>query len=192
MPFKSNSRPVLVALLLMTVLTSSCVSHYTNVSDDVAVPYAAKSPVGFKVYDRVKMSGAGPRAVVTTLRQHEFFRDAVQSYDIGIAEKGIFVEVTPKYQEPSFMALVFGYFSLSTLTILPAISDEDGFDLRFEVYRDGKQVMSREYPARRFMVMWIATLPFYWLNGLAASEEEAFAAITQQFLIDAQPVLSQP
>lgn len=183
-----NAFVSIVALLVL----SGCVSHYTNVSDQVAAPYAAKSHVGFKVYDRVKMSGAGPRAVVETLRQHEFFRDAVQSYDIGISEKGIFVEVTPKYQEPSFMALLFGYFSLSTLTILPAVSDEDGFDLRFEVYRDGKQVLSREYPARRFMVMWIGTLPFYWLNGLAASEADAFAAVTQQFLIDAQPVLSQP
>lgn len=174
-----------VALLAL----SGCVSHYTNVSDGVAKPYAATSPVSFKVYDRVRMSGDGPQAVVTTLKQHEFFREAVQSYDIGISANGTFVEVTPLYREPSFMAMLFGYFSLSTLTILPAISDEDGFDLRFEVYREGKMVFSREYETRRFMVLWAGTLPFLWANWLTASEEDAFAAVTQQFLMDAQAVL---
>lgn len=178
----------LVALLLL----SGCVSHYTNLSDDLAAPYPARSPVQFKVHDRVRMSGEGPAAVVATLRQHEFFRAAVERYELGVSEQGIFVEVTPVYQEPSFLALVFGYFSLSTLTILPATSDEDGFDLRFEVFRDGKLVLGREYPVRRFMVMWIGTLPFIWLNSFTASEAEAFAAITQQFLIDAEPVLSRP
>lgn len=182
---------VIVCFCAMLLL-SGCISHYTNVSDDLAAPYAAKSPVGFKVYDRVRMSGAGPSAVVSTLKQHEYFKNAVQSYEVGVPERGIFVEVTPIYQEPSFMALFFGNFSLSTLTILPAISDEDGFDLRFEVFREGKLVLSREYPARRFMVMWIGTLPFFWLNSLATSEADAFAAITQEFLRDAAPVLSRP
>lgn len=178
-----------VVLLLLTLLMSGCVSHYKNVQDEAAASYTATLPVSFKVLDRVTMSGDGPKAVARTLKQHEFFRDAVQRYAVGIAGDGVFVDVTPAYREPSSMALLFGYFSLSTLTILPAISDEDGFDLRFEVYRDGKLVLSREYETRRFMVLWLGTLPFLWLNWLTTSEEEAFAAMTQQFLIDAQPVL---
>lgn len=180
-----------MSCVLALLALSGCVSHYTRVSDQVAVAYTASTPVRYKVYDRVRMSGDGPMAVSTALQQHAFFREAIQSYDIGISSEGVFVEVTPTYQEPSFMAILFGYFSMSTLTILPAFSNEDGFDLRFDVYREGKMIFSRKYETRRFMMLWAGTLPFLWLNEFTASEEEAFAAVTQQFLMDAQAVLAK-
>src|SRR5689334_13228972 len=52
-------------------------------------------------------------------------------------EKGLYVEVVTKWKPLTMPALIFGYISVSTLTLLPAWSTNDGYDVKYNVYING-------------------------------------------------------
>jgi hypothetical protein len=82
--------------------------------------------------------------------------------------------------------MAFGYLSAITFTILPAWSTKDGYDLYFELYRDDIKVKTFDYRIKRVGGVWIALLPFVWVNFLTNSEEDAFEAATYQFFRDVE------
>lgn len=104
---------------------------------------------------------------------------AVSSQGSG---KGPFLKVTIKQLPPSAAAAVFGYLSYATLTVLPFWSLNDGSSLLFEFYQNGELVRSKEYLIQRRTFVWLAMLPFVWVNGLTPSEQQAFANVTRDFL----------
>jgi hypothetical protein len=105
-------------------------------------------------------------------------------------EKGLYVEVETKWKRMSLPAVVFGYISLSTLTILPAWSTQDGYLVNYHVYVNGKEQQSFNYEITRKAGVWIVLLPFAWLNLITYDEVDAFQATTNQFFMDARQYLT--
>lgn len=101
-------------------------------------------------------------------------------------DEGIFIDVHVEAVLPSNPALVFGYISVSTLTILPFWSTQDGSEIIITVYEDGQRLKGFDYSVRRKGFVWILMLPLIWVNAFTPNEAEAFEAITNQFFIDYQ------
>jgi hypothetical protein len=105
--------------------------------------------------------------------------------------KGLYIEVEAKWKPVTLPALIFGYLSVSTLTLLPAWSTKDGYLVKYDVYLDGEKKETYHYEITRKAGIWIGLLPFSWVNFITYSEEDAFEAITYQFIHDAQPYLTK-
>jgi hypothetical protein len=105
-------------------------------------------------------------------------------------EKGFFVEVETHWKPMTMPALVFGYLSLSTLTILPAWSTHDGYIVKYKVFIDGNKKETYDYEITRKVGLWLGLIPFAWANFITYSEKDAFTATTYQFIHDAQPYLA--
>ncbi len=90
---------------------------------------------------------------------------------------------------PSVPAAGFGYLSFSMLTLLPAWSTQDGYEVIFEVHRDGKRLRSFDYSFQRGSFVWLPMVLFIWVNALTPSEESVFEAVANRFLQDAKPYL---
>ena len=103
-------------------------------------------------------------------------------------QEGLFVSVKVETIAPSVPAIIFGYISVSTLTLFPAWSTKDGYYVIYEVFMDGKRQKSFTYEIRRKAFMWIVMLPFSWINAFTYSEEEAFQATAQRFFKEADPI----
>lgn len=104
--------------------------------------------------------------------------------------KGLYVEIEAKWKPMTMPALIFGYLSVATLTLLPAWSTHDGYVVKYIVYIDGKGVETYQYEITRKVGIWIGLLPFAWINFLTPSEEDAFEATTYQFVKDARQFLA--
>jgi hypothetical protein len=125
---------------------------------------------------------------------NETFRNAGMCKKMVPAEtcpdKGLYVEVETKWKPITLPALVFGYLSISTLTILPVWSTRDGYLVRYDVFVDGKKKDSYYYEITRKAGIWIGLIPFSWINFMTYSEEDAFRATAYQFIHDAGPYLT--
>lgn len=104
----------------------------------------------------------------------------------SIPEKGLYVEIETKWKPLSLPALVFGYISLSTLTLLPAWSTQDGYFINYYLYVDGQKKQTFNYEITRKAGVWIVLLPFAWMNLTTYDETDAFRATANQFFRDAQ------
>lgn len=101
-------------------------------------------------------------------------------------EKGIFVQVTTQSQNMSTSSLVWGYISLAmTLQILPAYSGTGGFNVKFHVFIDGKEMRCYEYPIRRRIFAWLPMIALLWVNLITDYETDAFSAVTNKFFVEA-------
>ena len=98
--------------------------------------------------------------------------------------KGLFVDMMPKGVPPSLGSFIWGYIALGTGFILPAYSGSSGFLAQFQVYRDGKKMRLYEYEISRKGFAWLPLLPFFWVNLITDSEDDAFRAVYRQFLTD--------
>jgi hypothetical protein len=100
------------------------------------------------------------------------------------ATQGLFVQVAAAEFDPSTAALIYGYVDLSLAAILPYYSDSSGFELRFEVTRDGQKLKTYRYEVHRQLFAWLPAIAVVWLNLLTTDAEDAFAASAEQFFAD--------
>lgn len=107
-------------------------------------------------------------------------------------EKGLYVEVDTKWKPMTMPALIFGYISVSTLTLLPAWSTKDGYVVKYNVHVDGMKVETYNYEITRKAGIWIGLIPFAWINLITHDEEDAFEATAYQFVNDARQYLTSP
>lgn len=103
--------------------------------------------------------------------------------------KGLFVRVRIEPVSVSFGSIVGGAISYGTLTIIPSWSTRDGSNLYYEVYFDGMWLKTYEYEFRRFILIWIVTLPLIWVNLFTPSEYSAVEATANKFFEDADSML---
>lgn len=106
-------------------------------------------------------------------------------------EQGLFVAVETEWRPMSLPALVFGYISASTLTILPAWSTQDGYLVNYNLYVDGAMKETYRYKITRKAGLWLGLLPFAWINSFTYKETDAFTATANQFSLDARPYLDR-
>ncbi len=180
-------RKLAVVLLVTVPLVTGCVT-YRSYPD--ARPVVAGSGTGVAAtyrYDGSPGMFGGGNGLKDAFRNSAAFStmERVQQP----VDKGLFIDVTVKILPPSVPAIGFGYLSFSTLTLLPAWSTRDGYELLFDIYRDGERVRSFDYSFYRGSFVWLPMVLFIWVNALTPSEESVFEAVANRFLQDAKPYL---
>ncbi len=179
-------RKLAVVLLVSLPLVSGCVTYraYPDASTAAApVPGVAAT---YRYDGSPGMFGGGNGLKDAFRNAPVFYRmERVQQP----VDEGVFIDVTVKILPPSIPAIGFGYLSFSTLTLLPAWSTRDGYEVLFDLYRDGRRVRSFDYTFYRGSFVWLPMVLFIWVNALTPSEESAFEAVAEQFLLDAGPYL---
>jgi hypothetical protein len=129
------------------------------------------------------LHGSGDKAVGKALDASGRFGGTVRLYE-GSPEpdKGLFLDVHVEWVPPTAAAMVFGYLSVSTLTILPAYSGHDGYVVTYTLYRDGERAKVYQYPVTRKVALWLPLLVLVWVNALTPSESKVFTRTTDRFL----------
>jgi len=140
--------------------------------------------------------GGGSRSLEETLKLEGNFK-SIEKLGTNLEtnletkeETGLFINAKTHAIAPSIPAMAFGYASYATATFLPFWSTQDGYEITFEVYNDGKRLKNYNYSSNRRTFVWMPMIVLVWVNYFTPSEKDVFAAITRQFLIDAEPVLN--
>lgn len=175
-----------VLLLISTLFINGCVS-YGNYPDIKTTTTAKQNPhLKFQYTGTTGWFGGG-KSIEATLRNEGNFK-SVEKLN-GIEDDGLFINIKTKPSSPSVAAALFGYISFSTLTFTPFWSTQDGYEILFEVHKDGKRLQNYNYDFNRNTFIWMPMIVLSWINFFTPSEEDAFVAVTRQFLKDAQPIL---
>jgi hypothetical protein len=104
-------------------------------------------------------------------------------------ERGVFCRVTSERRAPSVASGVAAYVSYALLFLIPFWSEE-GYVVRYQVYRDGDEKKIFEYPIARKAFVWLLALPVSWVSLLTPSEKDAFEATAKQFFVDMMPYVT--
>ncbi|EMY71562.1 hypothetical protein LEP1GSC199_1531 [Leptospira vanthielii serovar Holland str. Waz Holland = ATCC 700522] len=185
-------------LLFLLVLTfSSCITYYRDYPT-IEAPQKSSNPSKVKLFYHIEpfpiLEFGGYTALKSFFKtkMKSQFSDTEEIIDpTSIPKKGVYCKVSTQWAPISAPALIFGYISVATATILPSWSSNEGFDVTYSVYKDGQKVKDFVYSPRRSIFLWIFTLPVVWINLFTSTEEEVFKATTYQFLEDAKPYLNE-
>ncbi len=187
-----------IHLLLLLILTfSSCVTSYRDypvIDAPTKTTNASKIKLFYNVEPFPILEFGGHTALKTFFKTElkSKFNDTEEIRDPkNIPQKGVYCKVTTQWAPITAPALIFGYLSMATGTLLPAWSSNEGFDVTYTLYKDGQKVKDFVYSPRRSIFLWIFTLPVIWVNLFTSSEEEAFKATSYQFLEDAKPYFNE-
>lgn len=172
--------------LLLALFLTGCVSYGNypkadNFQTKKSYPDLKYSITGAKSW------GGGARSLEETLKLEGNFNSTEKLE--AKEDSGLFVNAKIHAVAPSIPAMAFGYLSYSTLTFLPFWSTQDGYEVTFEVYNDGKRLKNYNYSFNRRSFVWMPMIVLVWVNYFTPSEKDVFAAVTRQFLKDAEPVL---
>ncbi|MDH5657029.1 MAG: hypothetical protein OEZ34_14035 [Spirochaetia bacterium] len=107
-------------------------------------------------------------------------------FSTSLEKEGTFIEFRVENVDPSVPSAIFFWISIFTLTILPAWSTEDGYDVHITVYENGVKKRSFYYESRRSTFIWLFALPLLPVNLIIPGEHKAFTSIINQFFIDFQ------
>ncbi|MBM9590941.1 hypothetical protein JWG41_10825 [Leptospira sp. 201903075] len=187
-----------VHLLFLLILTfSSCITRYRDYPI-IDPPAKTSNPSKIKLFYHLEpfpiLEFGGYAALKSFFKTglKSQFSDTEEIFDPkNIPQKGVYCKVSTQWTPISAPALIFGYLSMATATILPAWSSNEGFDVTYSLYKDGQKVKDFTYSPRRSIFLWIFTLPVIWVNLITSSEEEVFKATSYQFIEDAKPYLNQ-
>ncbi|WCL49876.1 LIC12231 family lipoprotein [Leptospira sp. GIMC2001] len=105
---------------------------------------------------------------------------------VQVPNDGYLVDVKVDYRSPSKPALAFLILSTMTITLLPAWSEEDGYDVRYILWKNGKEVETFKYSIERRYGQWMPLILAFWYNAKTASEKSVFERLTKQFFADAE------
>lgn len=126
----------------------------------------------------------GKEAMETYFQIKSPFKTTEPGVDIPL--DGYFVDVKVDYRTPTTPALLFLTASTLTATILPAWSHHDGYNIRFNLWKNGKEVKTFSYDVERKYYQWLPLIFVIWMNTDTASERSVFERVTDQFFEDAK------
>jgi len=164
---------------------SGCVTYRGFSEDRLYVKNKKTMGKGLLYVNGGSMFG-GARDIKTVFKSNSPFKEV--EYVTMKPGKGWFVNVKVDSRPPSVPAMIFGYLSIQTLTILPVWSTKDGYNVIYEIFKDGERVKSFSYRIKRHVFVWLPLLPFAWVNFMTYHESDAFKATTYQFFIDSQKI----
>ena len=180
----------LLQVIALSFVLTGCMTTYRNFPVDALdkKPSAGTCDVMQYNIKRFDVLDAGGYS-----RLQEVFRDAAICKKMvpveAVPEKGLYLEVETKWKPLTMPALIAGYISVSTLTLLPAWSTHDGYTVKYIIYQDGQKKETYGYDITRKAGLWLGLLPFAWINAFTYSESDAFEATAYQFSADAQVYL---
>ncbi|MCC5813623.1 MAG: hypothetical protein JJT78_02625 [Leptospira sp.] len=126
----------------------------------------------------------GKEAMETYFQVKTPFKNTESGVDVP--NDGYFVDVKVDYRSPTTPALLFLTASTMTATILPAWSMHDGYDMRYTLWKNGKEVETFSYSVERKYGQWFPLFFVIWLNTDTATEKSVFERTTEQFFKDAE------
>jgi hypothetical protein len=175
---------VVAACVAGVVLSSCAIIGYHYDDPPPGSPTARGDTLYYRVRPLNGLTMGGYDQLKRSIRDNGVFA-RVELVDASTA-RGVTVDVTAVWVPPSLGALVYGYIDLGLLFLLPIYSNSMGYDVQFKVLVDGKATRLYEYPIRRRVFAWLPVLPFIWINAFTDAEEDAFAAVTKRFFLEAQ------
>lgn len=179
--------------LLLLFLLSGCITTYRDFPvEGLNQPpqYRGQGTLHYQVKRFDILEFGGFDALNEAFRENGIFEKTEKVLEPSA--EGLYIEANVRWKRMSTPALIFGYISAITLTLLPAWSTEDGYEVYFHVHRNGQKLKTFEYQITRKAGLWILLLPFAWINFLTYDEDEVFAATANQFFEDARPILVSP
>ena len=184
-----------ICLAFVLISIQGCAVVFYKDLDDQSFTPNLNNDLGYLSYRvtdlPVVASDSGMAAIGDTFKKSQLFSDMELFYDDTIPNKGLYILAEPLYKAPSIAAMGFGYLSASTLTLLPAWSNHDGYKVRYTIYKDGELMKTVIYDRERFVALWIGLIPFSWINLFTSEEYDAFESITKEFLIDLPKILAR-
>ncbi|GBF51090.1 lipoprotein [Leptospira ryugenii] len=172
--------------LFLLISIQNCIISYRDYPKTLPLPDKEKSKDATFVYNLPnfpQFNLGGREALKAYFDQKTQFKKTVEGVDIP--RNGFLVNVKVDYRSPSKPALAFLAASTLTATLLPAWSKQDGYDIRYKLYKDGKEVKEFEYHIYRNYAQWLPLIFGIWYNGETATEKEVFEKVTEQFFKDA-------
>lgn len=180
----------LFIMIALSFVLTGCITTYR----DFPVDALGKKPqsgtcdvMQYNVKNFNVLDAGGYSTLQDVFKNSDLCRKMVQAD--AVPEKGLYLEVETKWKPLTMPAFVFGYISVSTLTLLPAWSTHDGYTVKYSLFLDGREKETYRYDITRKAGLWLGLLPFIWINAFTYSEEDAFKATAHQFTSDAQVYL---
>lgn len=179
----STIATVIVALFIFT----NCLISYKDHPKILPLPSEEKTNDTNFVYALPtfpQMNLGGREALKNYFQNKTRFKNTVEGVDVP--KSGYLVNVKVNYRSPSPEATVFLGISTLTATLLPAWSTQDGYDVQYLLYKDGKKVGTYDYHIFRNYAQWLLFIPISWYNFETATEREVFERTTLKFFEDAK------
>jgi hypothetical protein len=180
----------LLILSLSILIFQNCIISYRDYPKILPLPEREKSidiPLVYNLPNFPQFNLGGREALKNYFDKKTPFKNTAEGIDVP--KTGYLVNVKVDYRSPSKPALVFLGLSAVTATILPAWSEQDGYDIAYHLYKDGKVVKVYEYHIFRNYGQWLPLILGIWYNGETATEKEVFERVTNQFFEDAKEFL---
>lgn len=181
-----------LAVFCISTFLSSCIIGYQDFPEEMVGKRPSSKPyhtLYYKINEFPVIDTGGQSALHSVFRNKSPF----QNTDVvtKMPEKGVYCLVDPKWKPFGIAALVFGYISFSTLTMLPAWSLQEGFIIDYHLFIDGERQRTFEYEITRKGALWAGLLPLIWINFFTYSEAQAFEATAYRFFEDAKPIFAK-
>jgi hypothetical protein len=174
-------------LLGFAMVLQNCLISYRDFPKILPVPEREKSkeaPLIYNLPNFPQFNLGGREALKNYFDKKSPFKNTSEGVDVP--KSGYLVNVKVDYRSPSRPALIFLVLSTITATILPAYSEQDGYDIEYHLYKDGKVVKVFDYHVFRTYRQWFPLIFGIWYNGETATEKEVFERVTDKFFEDAK------
>ena len=177
-----------ILLFLLTIsLFESCIISYRDYPKILPIPEREKTkdvPLIYNLPNFPQFNLGGREALKNYFDKKTPFKNTSEGVDVPKA--GYLVNVKVDYRSPSKPALIFLGISTLTATLIPAWSEQDGYDIAYHLYKDGKEVKVYDYHIFRNYGQWLPLIFGIWYNGQTATEKEVFERVTDKFFDDAK------
>jgi hypothetical protein len=177
----------LIGLLILANITLNCIISYRDYPKIPPIPSAEKTSEKIFVYALPtfpQLNLGGREGLKYFFENKTMFKKTTEGNEVP--KSGYLVNVKVNYRTPSKEASVFLALSTLTATILPAWSNQDGYDVEYKLYKDGKNVGNYNYHIFRSHAQWLPLALVSFYNFETATEKEVFERVSLQFFEDAK------
>lgn len=167
-------------------VTNQCYILYPSYPKQSNIPAMEKTidePLAYNLPNFPRMNLGGRDA----LKEYFDFKTAFKNVKENnvVPANGYLVDVKVDWESPSNVAVGFLALSTITLTLLPAWSQEEGYSVRYILYKSGAEPKTFKYRIYRNYYQFFFLLPFVPLNLETSTEREVFQKLTEKFFSDA-------
>ncbi|MCC5815789.1 MAG: hypothetical protein JJT78_13635 [Leptospira sp.] len=171
-------------IISLILIQLSCVSVYFDNPKQESLTEIPNQKIGKKLnyYIANDTQFKGKEVLESKLKECKYF-DSIENNAYAESEE-YFLRININHKLPTFSTATFFYLSYLTYTIVPAWSNQYGYNVFIEFYSHGNKNFETYYLIRKEIAIWIGLIPFIWVNFLTGFETEAFSQLYDQFIID--------
>ena len=178
----------IIAILVHLAALPGCITSYRGHPTGASAPQKKfEGTLHYRIRGGSMFSGDD--ALKRVMKRETPFA-LVERTDSDVA-RGVFLKVRIQTLPPSAPAMIFTYISYALLGLIPTWSTQDGYEIFYEIFRDGELVKSYAYDVRRTTFFWLVVLPFSWISLALPSESEAFEATAYDFFRQSESVFAE-